>query len=76
MASPDTKSRPHPGEVWLSCPPYLLLAHIVDVDDRRDPAVVTYELHDEEGSVLERVEHAALDRGWWQSFQPLARRYG
>lgn len=76
MASPELKHRPHPGEVWLSCPPYLLLARIVEVDDRRAPAMVSYELHDDDGSVLDRVNHATLDRGWWQSFQPLERHYG
>jgi hypothetical protein len=76
MASPKTKSRPRPGEVWLGCPPYLLIARIVEVDYRRDPPVVSYELHDEDGSMLERVNHATLDRGWWQSFQPMRRRYG
>jgi hypothetical protein len=53
-----------------------LLAHIVEVDDRREPAIVSYELHDEEGSVLERVNHATLDRGWWRSFRLLERHYG
>jgi hypothetical protein len=76
MASPDVESRPRPGEVWFGCPPYLLLARIVEVDDHRNPAVVSYVLHDEDGSVLERVNHATLDRGWWQSFQPLQRRHG
>jgi hypothetical protein len=76
MASPDTKHRPRPGEVWLSRPPYLLLARILEVDERPDPAVVSYELHDEDGSILERVSHAALDSGWWRSYQPLKRRYG
>lgn len=76
MAGPDLKKSPRPGEVWLSCPPYLLLAWIVDVDDHADPAVVSYELYDEDGTVLERVSHAALDCGWWQTFQPLRPHYG
>lgn len=76
MASHDTQFCPNPGEVWLSRPPYLLLARIVEVDARHDPAVVSYELHAEDGSVLERVNHATVDHGWWRSFQPLRRRYG
>jgi hypothetical protein len=72
----DTVSIPHPGERWLSCPPYLLIAHVLKVDRYAEPPVVSYELHDEHGSVLESVEHALLDEGWWRTFQPLRRRYG
>jgi hypothetical protein len=68
---------PLPGELWLSRPPYLLIARIVDVDERRPGGgVVSYELHDEDGAVLEKVRHASLDPGWWQTFQPLHRRQG
>jgi hypothetical protein len=70
-----TRTYPQPGELWLSCPPYLLIAHILDVDEGRDPGVVTYELHDENGYPLERVS-ATLDEGWWQAFQPLIYRCG
>jgi hypothetical protein len=76
MASPDVKSLPKPGEVWLSCPPFLLLAKIVDVDVVVEPPVVSYELHDDDGSLLEAVHHATLDRGWWRTFQPLQPRFG
>ncbi len=76
MRSPDTRTHPQPGEIWLSRPPYLLLAHILEIDDRQDPAVVSYVLHDEDGFVLEQVSRASLDRGWWHSFQPMARHYG
>lgn len=72
----DTKPFPRPGELWLSRPPYLLIAHIVDVDRRSNPGVVSYELLDEDGSLLEQVSHASLDRGWWHTFQPMSRRYG
>ncbi len=72
----DTQSVPRPGERWLSRPPYLLIAHIVDVDQRADPSLVTYELQDEEGFPLERVEHAVLDEGWWRAFQPMVYRHG
>jgi hypothetical protein len=76
MAAPDLKSLPKPGDVWLSCPPYLMLARIVAVDLEQEPAVVSYELHDDDGSLLQPVEHATLDRGWWRTFQPLERRWG
>jgi hypothetical protein len=72
----DTQSIPRPGERWLSCPPYLLIAHVLRVDERVDPPVVSYELQDDDGSVLESVEHAVLDEGWWKSFQPMIRRSG
>jgi hypothetical protein len=76
MAAPDLKSLPKPGEVWLSCPPYLMMARIVAVDLVGEPRVVSYELCDDDGSVLGAVEHATLDRGWWRTFQPLEPRYG
>jgi len=72
----NTRSIPQPGERWLSCPPYLLIAHVLQVDERGDPPVVSYELQDNEGFLLESVEHALLDEGWWKSFQPMIRRCG
>lgn len=68
--------RPRPGELWLSRPPYLLIAHILSLDLVNGRRVVTYELADEDGSILEQVDHALLDAGWWQAFQPLTRRFG
>lgn len=76
MAQLNVKSVPKPGEVWLSCPPNLMLAKIVDVDLLAEPPVVSYELHDDDGSLLQAVEHATLDRGWWRTFQPLQPRFG
>ena len=68
---------PRPDELWLSRPPYLMIARILDVDERRrGSGVVSYELCDEAGSVLELVHHATLDEGWWRTFQPLTRRQG
>lgn len=72
----DTKSIPRPGERWLSCPPYLLIAHVLRFDEHAEPPVVSYELQDSEGFLLESVEHAVLDEGWWKSFQPMVRRTG
>jgi hypothetical protein len=76
MARLNVKSVPKPGELWLSCPPYLLMAKIVEVDLLAEPPVVSYELHDDDGSLLQSVEHASLDRGWWQTFQRLEPRFG
>ena len=75
MAAPRTRTQPRPGDIWLSCPPYLLIAQILDVDRKHSPGAVSYELHDENGFPLERAT-AALDEGWWQAFQPLVRRHG
>lgn len=75
MKGHRTRTYPIPGELWLSCPPYLLIAHVLEIDERREPGIVTYELFDENGFELERV-NAALDDGWWQAFQPLVRRFG
>jgi len=72
----DTKSIPRPGERWLSCPPYVLIAHILRVERVNDLPLVTYELQDDDGGVIERVEHAVLDEGWWKAFQPLRQRFG
>jgi hypothetical protein len=76
MASPNVKSLPKPGELWLSCPPYLMLAHIVAVSREGESPVVSYELHDDDGSLLQAVEHAKVDRGWWRTFQRLEPRFG
>ena len=76
MAASNTKTIPKPGELGLSCPPYLMLAQIVAVNTEAEPPVVSYELHDDDGSLLQEVEHAALDQGWWRTFQPLEPRFG
>ena len=76
MAAPNTKTVPKPGEVWLSCPPYLMMARIVEVSTEAEPPVVSYELHDDDGSLLQGVEHATLDQGWWRTFQRLEARFG
>jgi hypothetical protein len=72
----DTKSIPRSGERWLSCPPYVLIAHILRVERANGLRLVTYELQDDDGAVIERVEHAVLDEGWWKAFQPLRQRFG
>ena len=76
LAMIDTKSIPQPGERWLGCPPFTLVAHIVRIDDGARPPLVSYKVLDEDGAVLEEVEHAVLDEGWWRAFQPMRMRWG
>lgn len=64
-------------ELWLSRPPYLMIARIVEIEQTGPgTGVVSYVLYDEAGSVLEHVSDAVLDDGWWGTFQPLTRRHG
>lgn len=72
----DTKSIPRAGERWLSCPPYTLIAHVREVERTEGLPLVSYELQDDDGVVIERVERAVLDDGWWKAFQPLRQRFG
>lgn len=72
----DTKSIPQPGERWLSCPPYVLIAHVLGVEHVNGLPLVSYELQDDDGAIIERVDRAALDDGWWKAFQPMRRYFG
>jgi hypothetical protein len=72
----DTKSIPKPGERWLSCPPYMLIAHVLGVERVDGRPLVSYELQDDDGAVIERVDRAVLDDGWWKAFQPMSQRFG
>ena len=68
---------PKPDDLWLSRPPYLTIARIVAVEEHGpEEGVVSYELLDDDGYVLERVNQAPLDGAWWSTFQPLKQRYG
>jgi hypothetical protein len=53
-----------------------MMARIVEVNTEAEPPVVSYELHDDDGSLLQAVEHARLDHGWWRTFQRLEPRFG
>ena len=76
MPQVHTKT-PRPGELWLSRPPYLMIARVTEVHEPSPGrGVVSYKLYDEDGSVLEHVSNATLDDGWWRTFQPLTRRQG
>ena len=72
----DTKSIPKAGERWLSCPPYMLIARVLGVEQVDGLQRVTYELQDDDGVVIERVDRAVLDDGWWRAFQPLRQYFG
>jgi hypothetical protein len=72
----DTKSIPRPGERWLSCPPYTLIAHVLEVERVDGVRLVSYELQDDDGVVIEKVDRAVLDSAWWKAFQPLRPRFG
>jgi hypothetical protein len=72
----DTKSIPQAGERWLSCPPYMLIAHVLGVEQVEGRPLVSYELQDDDGIVIERVDRAALDESWWRAFQPMRQYFG
>jgi hypothetical protein len=76
MAHLRTRRQPLAGQIWLSRPPYLMLAHVTDVDETSRPARISYELLDADGSVLDGPVNAVLDEGWWRTFQPMIRRWG
>jgi hypothetical protein len=64
MPQPQARPLPKPAELWLSRPPFSLIARIVAVDEESTQPMVSYELHDEDGEVLDRVDNVVLDRGW------------
>lgn len=72
----DTQSIPKSGERWLSCPPYVLIAHVLGVEQVDGRPLVSYELQDDDGVVIERVDRVVLDDGWWRAFQPLHQNFG
>ena len=77
MSRLRSKPIPQADELWLSRPPYLMIARILGVEEMpvgRD--LVSYVVYDEGGSVLEHVDRAPLDTEFWQIFQPLTRRQG
>jgi hypothetical protein len=72
----DTVSIPKRGERWLSCPPYMLIAHVLGVEQSDRVPLVSYELQDDDGAIIERVDRAVLDDGWWRAFQPMRQYFG
>jgi hypothetical protein len=72
----ETELIPRPGERWLSCPPYMLIAHVLRVEQGNGSPLISYELQDDDGLVIEKVDRAVLDDGWWRAFQPLRQYFG
>lgn len=68
--------RPAPEQLWLSRPPWLLVARVAAVDPRASPPLIEYDLLDLDGSLLYDRVREVLDASWWQHFQPLVRRVG
>jgi hypothetical protein len=67
---------PSPDTLWLSRPPFVLLARVTGVDAGAAPPTVEYDLLDADGSVLCEHVREELDASWWANFQPLVRRFG
>ena len=63
-----------PDALWLSRPPYLLIARITSRAGPYGP--FRYELLDRDGSVLIEQVDGRLDDEWWHCYQPLTPRYG
>lgn len=78
MSNVRVRPAPQPDELWLSRPPYHLIARVVEVEQAGGDGegAVSYVLYDEAGSILEDVEGAPLDDSWYYAFQPLTRRQG
>jgi hypothetical protein len=77
MAQLRTRPAPQADELWLSRPPYLMIARILEVEEMQaGQDLVSYVLYDEAGSPLEHVDRAALDTEFWRVFRPLTSRQG
>jgi hypothetical protein len=78
MSDVRVRPAPQPDELWLSRPPYQLVARVVEVESDETPAggLVSYVLYDETGVPLEHVERAPLDDSWYFAFQALTKRQG
>lgn len=72
----STRVVPSAGTLWLSRPPLLLMARVTAVELARRPAVIEYELLDDDGGVLSGPIREPLSRSWWADFQPLVRNHG
>jgi hypothetical protein len=68
--------QPCAGQLWLSRPPFLLIARIDSIVERAGRAFVAYDLLDDDGSPLCGTVTEPLDDTWWANFQPLVRRFG
>ena len=58
MSQPRLKPAPQPDQLWMSTPPYLMIARVLAVEEQADGgSVVSYKLYDENGYCLEHVDH-------------------
>ena len=68
---------PVPGELWLSRPPYSLMARVLTTRAEGNADTrIEYEILDDDGAVLAGPIRERLDDSWWRNFQPLEPRYG
>lgn len=72
------KTHPTPAvdELFISRPPYLLIAQILSVEATVNPPQIVYDLLDEGGDSLCGPVREPLDATWWANFQPLVRHDG
>jgi hypothetical protein len=49
---------------------------VLGVEQGKGLSLVSYELQDDDGVVIERVDRAVLDDGWWKAFQPMRQYFG
>ncbi len=67
---------PAAGQLWISRPPFMLIARVLAVDACGPAATVEYELLDDDGSPLSAPVAAVLDSSWWATFRLLVKRQG
>ena len=67
---------PEADQLWISRPPFMLVAHVLSVKPGPAAATVEYELLDDDGSPLIGPVAIALDSSWWATFRLLVRRQG
>jgi hypothetical protein len=67
-------SVPSSGQLWLSRPPFCLIARVLSVD--LIGGRIEYELVDRGGAPLCEPVSMELDESWWRFFKPLTRRMG
>ena len=72
----QSRTPPIAGQLWLSRPPFLLIAKVESVFEYSGRIFIEYELLDDDGTPLCGRVTEPLEDSWWASFQPLVRRFG